>query len=66
MARCVSVSRFSEFVLIASSATYAGYGATTFPGLTEAFTVDKNATLAQLEAKRLQHLIDALAETVKV
>lgn len=43
-----------------------GYGATTFPGLTEAFTVDKNATLAQLEAKRLQHLIDALAETVKV
>ncbi|KAL5527160.1 hypothetical protein ACEPAG_5951 [Sanghuangporus baumii] len=43
-----------------------GYGATTFPGLTEALVYDKNATLAQEEAKRLQALIDALAEELKV
>ncbi|EJD00928.1 Zn-dependent exopeptidase [Fomitiporia mediterranea MF3/22] len=43
-----------------------GYGATTFPGLTEALTFDNNATLAQEEAKRLQALIDALAKDLKV
>ena len=43
-----------------------GYGATTFPALTEAFTIDKNVTLAQVEAKRLETLIDNLAKTLKV
>ncbi|KAI5119745.1 hypothetical protein M0805_004077 [Coniferiporia weirii] len=43
-----------------------GYGATTFPGLTEALTFDKNVTLAQVEAKRLGKLIDALAKDIRV
>lgn len=51
----------SEFVFCLS-----GYGATTFPALTESLTYDKNATLAKAEAKRLQKLIDDLAEEIKV
>ncbi|KAI0775950.1 Zn-dependent exopeptidase [Trametes elegans] len=43
-----------------------GYGATTFPALTEAFTIDKNATSAQYEAKRLQKLIEKIAHEIKV
>ncbi|KAI0335634.1 Zn-dependent exopeptidase [Cubamyces sp. BRFM 1775] len=43
-----------------------GYGATTFPALTEAFTIEKNATMAQYEAKRLQELIEKLAHEIKV
>ncbi|KAI0832592.1 Zn-dependent exopeptidase [Trametes gibbosa] len=43
-----------------------GYGATTFPALTEAFTIEKNATMAQYEAKRLQQLIEKLAHEIKV
>ena len=42
-----------------------GYGATTFPGLTEALVFDKNVTLAQEEADRLQSWIDALAKDLK-
>ncbi|TDL29247.1 Zn-dependent exopeptidase [Rickenella mellea] len=38
-----------------------GYGATTFPGLTEALTYEKNVTLAQYEAGRLQKVIEQLA-----
>ena len=38
-----------------------GYGATTFPALTEAITYEKNVTLVHQEAKRLVDLIDALA-----
>ncbi|KAI0638348.1 Zn-dependent exopeptidase [Trametes polyzona] len=43
-----------------------GYGATTFPALTEAFTIEKNATIAQYEAKRLQKLIEKIAHEIKV
>ncbi|KAH9850749.1 Zn-dependent exopeptidase [Lenzites betulinus] len=43
-----------------------GYGATTFPALTEAFTIEKNATMAQYETKRLQNLIEKLAEEIKI
>lgn len=44
----------------------AGYGATTFPALTEALTFEKNGTLAKYEATRLQKLIDALTEEIQV
>ena len=43
-----------------------GYGATTFPAITEALTIDKNATLAQQEADRLSKLIHELIKTIKV
>lgn len=42
-----------------------GYGATTLPALTEAFTIDHNSTLAKLEVKRLQKLIDNLADEIE-
>jgi len=38
-----------------------GYGATTFPALTESFTIERNTTLAKYEADRLKGLIDKLA-----
>ena len=41
-----------------------GYGATTLPALTEAITIEKNATLADYEAKRLQSVIDQLTEAL--
>ena len=43
-----------------------GYGATTFPALTEAFTIEHNATLAEYEAKRLQGLIENITEAIRV
>ncbi|KAI0650574.1 Zn-dependent exopeptidase [Trametes meyenii] len=43
-----------------------GYGATTFPALTEAFTIENNATLAKYEAKRLEDLIEKLAHKIRV
>ena len=43
-----------------------GYGATTFPALTEAFTIEKNSTLAEYETKRLQEIVEGLAELIKV
>ncbi|KAI0750967.1 Zn-dependent exopeptidase [Daedaleopsis nitida] len=43
-----------------------GYGATTFPALTEAFTIEKNATQAEYEIKRLQELVDNLTSVLKV
>ncbi|KDN50118.1 hypothetical protein RSAG8_01454, partial [Rhizoctonia solani AG-8 WAC10335] len=41
-----------------------GYGATTLPALTEAITIDKNATLATYEAKRLTHLLEKMAKNL--
>jgi len=38
-----------------------GYGATTLPALTESITIEKNATLAEYEAKRLEDAIAKLA-----
>ncbi|EJD00920.1 Zn-dependent exopeptidase [Fomitiporia mediterranea MF3/22] len=43
-----------------------GYGATTFPALTEALTIEQNASLARYEADRLQKLIDRLASRIAV
>ena len=42
-----------------------GYGATTLPALTESITIEKNATLAAEEAKRLEDLVDKLTELLK-
>lgn len=39
-----------------------GYGATTFPALTESFTIEKNATLARYEAERLKEVVDGLVK----
>jgi N-acetylated-alpha-linked acidic dipeptidase len=41
-----------------------GYGATTFPALTEAITYDRNITLVQHEASRLENLITDLAVVI--
>ncbi|EIN10538.1 Zn-dependent exopeptidase [Punctularia strigosozonata HHB-11173 SS5] len=41
-----------------------GYGATTLPALTEAITIDRNSTLAQIEARRMQTLIEDLAKVI--
>lgn len=41
-----------------------GYGATTFPGLTEAIAIEKNKTLASYEANRLTDLITRLAANI--
>ncbi|KDQ64387.1 hypothetical protein JAAARDRAFT_166540 [Jaapia argillacea MUCL 33604] len=43
-----------------------GYGATTLPGLTEAITFERNGTLAEAEAKRLEDLIWKLAKRLDV
>ncbi|KAF5388129.1 hypothetical protein D9615_000480 [Tricholomella constricta] len=42
-----------------------GYGATTFPALTEALMFDQNATLAQHEADRLAKLLKNLAYVIE-
>jgi N-acetylated-alpha-linked acidic dipeptidase len=42
-----------------------GYGATTFPALTEALTIEKNVTLASEEASRLTELLDKLAHRLR-
>lgn len=39
---------------------FAGYGATTFPALTEAFTIERNGTLAEYETLRLKELIEGI------
>jgi len=41
-----------------------GYGATTFPALTEAITIEKDLKLAEYEVGRLVELINKLAETI--
>lgn len=43
-----------------SPGKWLGYGATTLPALTEAITIERNATLAQHEVSRLADLIEAL------
>ncbi|KAI0722737.1 Zn-dependent exopeptidase [Earliella scabrosa] len=42
-----------------------GYGATTLPSVTEAITIEGNATLAEQEASRVAALLDKLAETIR-
>ena len=43
-----------------------GYGATTLPGLKEALTIDKDASLAQYELARLRQAVDAVADKIRV
>lgn len=43
-----------------------GYGATTFPGITEAITMDEDALAASREVERLRLLIDGLTERISV
>ncbi|KIM91157.1 hypothetical protein PILCRDRAFT_811656 [Piloderma croceum F 1598] len=43
-----------------------GYGATTFPALTESLTLEKNSTLAAYEADRLTRLIKKLVQEIQV
>ncbi|WVR07065.1 hypothetical protein IAU60_004104 [Kwoniella sp. DSM 27419] len=42
-----------------------GYGATTFPALTEAITIDHSAELAQKEADELAEMIDEMAKRLE-
>jgi len=53
---CISIL----FVVLCADLV-SGYGATTFPALTEAITIEKNVTQIREEAGRLVALIDALA-----
>lgn len=41
-----------------------GYGATTFPALTESITIENNATQAQYETKRLEALVDGIIKSI--
>ena len=41
-----------------------GYGATTFPALTESITIESNATQAEYEAKRLEDLVDGITKSI--
>ncbi|KAJ3919944.1 hypothetical protein F5877DRAFT_39116, partial [Lentinula edodes] len=43
-----------------------GYGATTFPALTEAITIDKNLTAAIFESGRLVKLLEQMIESLRV
>ncbi|KAK4051543.1 Vacuolar protein sorting-associated protein 70 [Microbotryomycetes sp. JL201] len=43
--------------LIVAPGRNLGYGATTFPGLTESLTLDKNVTAAKFELDRLVHVL---------
>ncbi|KAJ3853593.1 Zn-dependent exopeptidase, partial [Lentinula lateritia] len=43
-----------------------GYGATTFPALTEAITIDKNLTAATFESGRLVKLLEQMIEDLRV
>ena len=41
-----------------------GYGATTFPALTESITIENNATQAEYEVKRLETLVDGIIRRI--
>lgn len=41
-----------------------GYGATTFPALTESITIENNATQAECEVKRLEALVDGIIKSI--
>ncbi|KAN0132552.1 hypothetical protein V8E53_009568 [Lactarius tabidus] len=42
-----------------------GYGATTFPGLTEAITIERNITLANSEATRLTEAVEKITAALR-
>ncbi|KAI0796917.1 Zn-dependent exopeptidase [Abortiporus biennis] len=43
-----------------------GYGATPLPAINDALAFERNATLALHEAERLQHLVDKLAQNIRL
>ena len=51
-----------EVLILVTFRLFAGYGATTFPALTEALTLYSNVTMARDEARRLQDRILCLAD----
>jgi len=62
----ISIMSIGCCLLECSTPLPLGYGATTLPALTEAITFEKNVTLAQHEAGRLQLLIDKLTKKIEV
>ncbi|KAG8987149.1 hypothetical protein FRB94_002576 [Tulasnella sp. JGI-2019a] len=52
--------------LVVAPGKWTGYGATTFPALSEAIEVEKNATLANHEVERLSNLLVHLADNLHV
>ncbi|OSX59469.1 hypothetical protein POSPLADRAFT_1035744 [Postia placenta MAD-698-R-SB12] len=52
--------------LIVAPGKWLGYGATTLPAVTEALTLEKNATLAEFEAKRVTALLNKLSDAIAV
>ena len=65
MARFVSVSVMRMSGELMRWCGCVGYGATTLPALTEAFTIEHNATLADHEVRRLKKLVHRLAKEIK-
>ena len=57
--RCHDVQKLSANYLVT------GYGATTFPGLTEAITIEKNITLATSEAARLTEAVEKITAALR-
>ncbi|KZT71471.1 Zn-dependent exopeptidase [Daedalea quercina L-15889] len=52
--------------LVVAPGKFLGYGATTLPAVTEALTIEKNSTLAEIEAKRVSDLLESLSQTIAV
>ncbi|TRM68157.1 hypothetical protein BD626DRAFT_424829 [Schizophyllum amplum] len=52
--------------LLVSPGRWTGYGATTFPGLKEALTIEKDIDLAEYELARLKKAVDAVADLIRV
>ncbi|KAH9833740.1 Zn-dependent exopeptidase, partial [Rhodofomes roseus] len=52
--------------LVVAPGKFLGYGATTLPAVTEALTIEKNSTLAEIEARRVSDLLDSLSQTIAV
>ncbi|KAG8988073.1 hypothetical protein FRB90_002974 [Tulasnella sp. 427] len=51
--------------LVVAPGKWTGYGATTFPALSEAIEIEKNATLVEYEIKRLNTLLVKLADNLQ-
>ncbi|KAG8860116.1 hypothetical protein FRB96_004139 [Tulasnella sp. 330] len=52
--------------LVVAPGKWTGYGATTFPALSEAIEVERNATLANHEVERLSNMLHHLADNLHV
>jgi N-acetylated-alpha-linked acidic dipeptidase len=54
----------SQLLRVTTDFLSKGYGATTLPALTEALTIEKNSSLAQMEVTRLQVLISSMTKAL--